>query len=834
MFRLFRLFLIGIIMTTGLEVRSQQTATDTLKETKAQDSVISPYVERILEAGARDKRKSEATYVAGKTAIRQRIVWEALIRTAQEVKLYLDNGINLKGVKDGLGSVRQSFTVVQDGIFNNKGTAQTERNLSVSSAILYQLIAETENRKKQIDNYTNDLIRYRNQLDSLLSDPSIYAFPKDSAALSRYISRLRVIVRQGNPADNALNEALASSQDVQNDIDYLLYTLKASYEKIEYYRKELSYLTFKREFADIWDPVGYYRPFPEILRFSFAKERMAIQFYVRENRFKLFLLLCLVALVYTGVRSLKNKLQEEGQIDALKAEKLILRQPLAATLILVLSIYQFVFINAPFIFSFFIWLIEVICLFILLRHYITAYWLRFWIILSCLFLLVCVDNFVLQASRTERWIMAALSLAGILFGSYHIVSHRRHELKEQSIILFIRFLVVCEVLSLVLNVFGRYNLSKILLIAGYTGAVTAILFLWVVRLINEGLSLAAAGYKYPERKLFYINFNRVGSKVPAVLYCLLFAGWAVIVGRNFYAFKRLAFVFYDFLHKERALGNYNFSINGLFLFLLIITCSMVLSRIVSFFAADPQATHGNSSAARASKKVAIGSWILLVRIFIISLGLFLAFAAAGLPLDKITIVLGALSVGIGLGLQGLVSNLISGLILAFEKPVNVGDFIEVDGKPGMMKSIGFRSSTVLLGDGSSLVVPNGDLLNNHVINWSSGRSSRRIIVPVGVAYGSDLTKVKELLQAIADADERVLKSPAILAVPKGFGDNAILFDLIFWIKNQRDSFVITGDMIMAIDHMFKEAGIKIPFPQQEIHMYREAEDNNGAEGQDDK
>jgi small-conductance mechanosensitive channel len=143
--------------------------------------------------------------------------------------------------------------------------------------------------------------------------------------------------------------------------------------------------------------------------------------------------------------------------------------------------------------------------------------------------------------------------------------------------------------------------------------------------------------------------------------------------------------------------------------------SVITSKIVSFFATDARIRPGGDE-----RRAGLGSWLLLIRITIISLGLFLAVAATGAPLDRITIILGALSVGVGLGLQALVNNLVSGLIIAFEKPVNVGDSVEIGGRSGMIKSIGFRSSILSTVDGAEVIIPNGDLLNAHLVNWSLG------------------------------------------------------------------------------------------------------------------
>jgi len=379
---------------------------------------------------------------------------------------------------------------------------------------------------------------------------------------------------------------------------------------------------------------------------------------------------------------------------------------------------------------------------------------------------------------------------------------------------FIAFVAISETASLLLNTFGRYNVSKTLLISGYSGIIIAVLFLWTIRLINEILGHISKVYKHPDVKLFYINFEKIGDKVPGFFYVFLVLGWIILVGRNFYSFKQFAADFNDFLTVERNLGNYTFTINGLFVFFLILTCSVALSKIISFFA-EPVETHSKD---KKPGKVGIGSWLLLIRILIISMGLFLAFAASGIPLDKITIIIGALGVGIGLGLQGLVNNLVSGLIIAFEKPVNVGDIIEVNNKPGVMKSIGFRSSVVTLADGACLIIPNGDLLSQHLVNWSIGRNNKRLILNVGVAYDSDLEKVQQILNKILEGEERIRSYPSPVVAAKQFSPSSIEFELQFWINIMSDGTRLKGDIIEKIYTAFKKENIVIPIPQQELYI----------------
>lgn len=206
----------------------------------------------------------------------------------------------------------------------------------------------------------------------------------------------------------------------------------------------------------------------------------------------------------------------------------------------------------------------------------------------------------------------------------------------------------------------------------------------------------------------------------------------------------------------------------------------VVSKVVSYFASDQQ---WNSKEEKRKRKLKVGSWLLLIRITIIVLGLFLAFAAAGIPMDKITLILGALGVGVGFGLQTLVNNLVSGLIIAFEKPVNVGDVIEVGGQGGTVKSIGFRSSVISTVDGADLVLPNGDLLNSHVINWTLGGYKKRMHIVLRVTYDSDLQHIRDLLLLIMGKQVNILTSPMPVVQYNQFAASAIDIDLYFWVRS---------------------------------------------------
>jgi small-conductance mechanosensitive channel len=187
-------------------------------------------------------------------------------------------------------------------------------------------------------------------------------------------------------------------------------------------------------------------------------------------------------------------------------------------------------------------------------------------------------------------------------------------------------------------------------------------------------------------------------------------------------------------------------------------------------------------------------------------------------MDKLAILLGALGVGIGFGLQNIFNNLVSGIILAFERPIKDGDIIEVGSLLGIVKEIGIRSSIIRTYDGSEVIVPNGNLISNELINWTRSDMKRRGEVIVGVAYGTDPRMVINLLLGTARGFDKILMDPEPVALFTGFGESSLDFRLLFWIADADTRLLIQSEMAVRVNKAIVDAGITIPFPQRDVHL----------------
>jgi small-conductance mechanosensitive channel len=213
------------------------------------------------------------------------------------------------------------------------------------------------------------------------------------------------------------------------------------------------------------------------------------------------------------------------------------------------------------------------------------------------------------------------------------------------------------------------------------------------------------------------------------------------------------------------------------------------------------------------------SIVRLVHYALVLVGFLVALSALGFELKNVTIIGGALGVGIGFGMQAIVNNFVSGLILLFERPIKVGDVIQLsDGQRGRVINLGLRATIIETFDRAEIVVPNGDLISNQVTNWTLGNRSMRLIIPVGVAYGSDVETVTRVLMTVATQSSQVLKTPQPMVLFLNFGDSSLDFQLRVWIADFNDRRVIQSALVREIDRGFRAEGVEIPFPQRDLHL----------------
>ena len=369
------------------------------------------------------------------------------------------------------------------------------------------------------------------------------------------------------------------------------------------------------------------------------------------------------------------------------------------------------------------------------------------------------------------------------------------------------------------NIFGNVTLSRIMsngAQAMYYGG----LIIYSAVLVARGFfALLMQQEKVSKLNMVVNNSDKISQRVNSIIYLIAFLLWIKLTLENFLLFDPLVEWIGNVLSNEWEIGSVSLSLGNILAFVVTIWISVLLAQFIRFLLEDEILTHFDLP------RGVPGAIAMITRLIIIIFGFVLAFGAAKIDMSNVSIIIGALGVGIGFGLQNIFNNLVSGLILAFERPIQSGDVVEISNLSlmGTVKEIGIRASIVRTFDGAEVVVPNGNLISNEVVNWTLSDQRRRQEILIGVAYGTDLTRVLEILNKVVPEQENVLKVPKPFIIFEGFGDSSLDFRVLFW-TSFHTGMSTKSAVGIAIDEAFKKEGIRIPFPQRDLHLVSLPED----------
>ena len=393
---------------------------------------------------------------------------------------------------------------------------------------------------------------------------------------------------------------------------------------------------------------------------------------------------------------------------------------------------------------------------------------------------------------------------------------------------------------------GRFPLMIVLLVAlaagaaGYTrlaqfltpgilvGAVLALAAFTMLRVFSGAIALALRLWPLRLLRMVEHQGDLLERRVNRVLVWGAIFTWSV---RYLYYLGLLDTAWslgHAVLATKLERGTIAISLGNVLEFFLAIWLAHLLSRFLRFVLQEDVYPRIDLNAGLSYAASSVLNYIILALGFVVGLGLL------GVDFAKVSILAGAFGVGIGFGLQSIVNNFVSGLILLFERPIHVGDTVEVANLQGTVRRIGIRASVIHTAAGADIIVPNSQLITDKVTNWTFSDRLRRVDLPIGVNYGAEPQKVIELLEQVAQAHSDVLAAPAPRAIFVSYGDNSINFELQVWPSRPNLSTQVRNDLASAVYHAVLAAGMSFPLPQREVRLLRDGDDGASASGGSDK
>lgn len=726
-----------------------------------------------------------------------------LLIYANEIDAYMTSQVDTHLVPALYEQYIEKYDLASEGIWVNPLPLLAARNLTISDILLVELAQSISLTLSNLNRVQQKLQGMQMRMDSMVNDNSIYYMPGDSVAFLR--SRDLFIETQSRikPTYTKLHNTTAEMVFWSNRLVELAKKVSMGRSYIKSKRLFIHEYAQKKGIENIWELAPRYRSANDAFSLGWGTAISALRYFLVNNTMRLSVLLILFLVIYGLVILARNNLKGDSENQLLLQNNVVFQFPALSTLFMTGIVGLFILLTPPFIFiSIFYFLCASILIFWVRRFSIHPL-ARLHLLIVSLFLPIFLINTLLEPVPLEIYSIFAMALLGVFFSFYLLLKRSSFAGDRTFSIVLIFIFLISQSLAAVGITFGRYNFSKILLAAGYLSLITGVLFFYLQIISAQTLQLALVGFNNVKNQGLFFRVKKLQEVRPARIRMLFFIGVFIAFMRNLYFFTYILEVFKRELAHERMIGDYTFTIGSILLFVFIIVIAILLSRIIAFMLDD-----GAHAAAVERGKGGVRNWVLISRLAIIISGVMLAFAAAGIEMDRVAIILGSLGVGIGFGLQAIASNLVSGVMLAFERPVEIGDMVEVGGHVGTIREIGVRSSKLEDLNGSEVIIPNGNLYNSQLVNWTINHSQKRVSVNIAIEKANDLKKAQIIIREILFSHPKIKSIPAPDVLVDNITSSEVDFKLSFWVEIS-DAGKVKSEVIIGIVNSFRENGIEL-------------------------
>ena len=628
------------------------------------------------------------------------------------------------------------------------------------------------------------------------------------------VSGIQTTLRE---ADRKLKESQDEVLAVQSMLAERLGILDARRAVIEAELVQARADLFRPEHPPIWQ--GEHPPLAlAASRQVWQADWQILQGYLAKRQGNAWAHLGLLVLLLGVFAMLSNKISRWTEDKPDLADSLaVLQHPLAAALLLAILSWPWFYVDAPAVLRELFGVLLILPLLRVLPLVVPPSLRSGLYLLAGLFLLLRLNGLLGVGTALERYSLLLLTAAAAAAVAWMFRRGGAGATLEagrwwSAARLAARLSILLLAIALLANIAGLVSLAGVLTNAVISSAFAAIVLFGGV-VVTRALIIALFQTQ-PMQRLNIVRWHgaAVDQWIVRVLAILALVGWVLATARLFRIEDVLGRAVSAILFSSATIGTVQISLGDILAFVLAIWLGLLVSRMLRFILGVdiyPRVTLPRGVAATIS---------MLINYLVIGIAVVMAVAAAGIQLDRFAIIVGALSVGIGFGLQNVVNNFVSGLILAFERPVQSGDTVEFGAMFGQVSRIGVRSSTVRTFDGAEVIVPNANLIANEVTNWTLSDQRRRMEILVGVAYGTNPHKVLELLLDVARRNDRLLTEPPPAALFLGFGDSSLDFSLRAWCDDFNNYLAIKSELALAVHDAVYAAGIEIPFPQRDLHL----------------
>jgi potassium-dependent mechanosensitive channel len=667
---------------------------------------------------------------------------------------------------------------------------------------------------------------------------------RESAAPPEVVQRITTVLKRLDSTEATLAKRRATILQLQSQIAEQTQQVQRATRSLRVAQTAAVERLWLRDSAPIWSPAVREAAgvaLAQESQLSFRAQWQQLGSYAaREWSRFVYLVLIFAALAFVlrkvkqhaALQSLPNEqvassdVPDESQVEdnrTLARANRVLRMPLAMAAVLAFLCCRPLFPEAPRLFWALLAAATLLPIVVVLRQLIERHLFPILNALVVFYLVAQVRSLVAAMPVLSRVILLLEMLGGAVFLLWFLRANRTPAGATPTLhkwtLHAVRAGLLLFIVVFVTNALGYVALANYLGNGALSAAFLALL-LYAAAGIVSGLAFFAleisplSGFRVVQRHRPLLR-----ARAGRIIQVAAFISWILLALEAFGMRRPVLDRLSAIVNAEVQVRSLHISLGAVLAFVLTIWIALLLSRFIRFLLEEE--VYERLHLARGSSYA-----VSTVLHYVILLGgFFTALAATGADMTKFAIFAGAFGVGLGFGLQNIFNNFFSGLILLFERPVQVGDVVEIGPATGVVQRIGIRASVIRLPNAAELIVPNGQLISEKVTNRTHATRQAQLTIRVGVAYNSDPEQVIALLKSTAAAHQLVAKTPAPDAFMKEFGSDALLFDLMFWTDSPPKAARVQSDVAVAVNAALRGAGIEIPFPQRTIRM---AGENSGA------
>ncbi|WP_443946137.1 mechanosensitive ion channel family protein [Pedobacter sp. AW1-32] len=676
------------------------------------------------------------------------------------------------------------------------------QNLQMDETLLSELSTNNVDCLADLDQYEKELRALKTEILGLAKDSVIVKIFTSPSIRSMFTNEFKDLQKKHLVMDSLLKVTTQTINNLQARTSSNLINIKELIYITDSQLDAVSIRAFGKERRYIWETANSKANKSVGFRKFINGEQQISAYYFVYTRSSRALLLFTCAVFFFWViynyRSLKNR----GRLDILDEFRFLSPRPFLITFIMLFTLAPIFDLRAP---ALYIEIVEIFLSLLLTWFFwkkLPSKLFYYWCVFAILLLAPVFLRLMGMSPRYQRWLLLVLSVLSTTYGLvlWKVLDEKakRYKVIVTTGVIYTFF----SFLAIFCNLFGRFTLTQIFYSTGVSALLNAISLTILAKILVEAFLLQMKSSRirkgYPE----YFEWHAVTAGLNRLTGVGATLIWFVIFTTNLNIFNGIYEAIMEVLTEKRVIGSFSFTLGGIVLFLGIIWTANFLQKYIAYFFGDTGDDTLEDNKGERSK-------LLVTRLVLLISGFLIAVAASGLPIDKITVILGALGVGIGLGLQNIVSNFVSGIILIFDKTIRIGDVVELSSKKGRVKEIGVRSSTLLSDEGAEIIIPNGSILSNNIINWTLSNNQMRIDISLSIAKPFNPSEVVSLIRDIIAENSNVFinKEPVIMVTPVSKLNSNV--NIYFWCKDISKA-DLTRSMVNAqIFETFDEKGIDI-------------------------